>query len=190
MALFGCIEATPQEISSMNAIPYALLTDELEKQSKAITVEIERLEESRKKHNQKPRQLQDLQNLRPDFYAVSLELSEVTAKVQALLHKLNGMKEAFGFKLELSAEERLDELEKKKKYHQKRVNMVSRIQFFILFLLMSNAVISLFRLTVVHLHKVSTSQTDYAFPKKQQIQHILENLESGIEILVSLIAKS
>ncbi|KAI1716739.1 hypothetical protein Ddc_10313 [Ditylenchus destructor] len=157
----------------MNALPYALLTDELEKQPKAITTEVECLEESyralrtlqiqckdryvdledqikraasnlqlqisdhqttivpSRRHPQNVQSfnqtLQDLQNLRPDFDAVSLELSDITAKVQVQLHKLNGMKLALGIKPEKSAEERIDELEKKKEWHQNRVKMLPNI---------------------------------------------------------------
>ncbi|KAI1723080.1 hypothetical protein Ddc_07275 [Ditylenchus destructor] len=153
----------------MSALPYALLTDELEKQPKPITTEVERLEESyralrtlqiqckdryvdledqiksagsnlqlqisdhqtkivpSRRHHQNVQSfnqhLQDLQNLRPDFDAVSLELSDITSKVQVQLHKLNGMKLALGIKPEKSAQERIDELEKKKQWHQKRGKM-------------------------------------------------------------------
>ncbi|KAI1716712.1 hypothetical protein Ddc_10285 [Ditylenchus destructor] len=168
----------------MNALPYALLTDELEKQPKAITTEVERLEESyralrtlqiqckdryvdledqiksagsnlqlqisdhqtkivpSRRHHQNVQSfnqhLQDLQNLRPDFDAVSLELSDITAKVQVQLHKLNGMKLALGIKPEKSAEERIDELERKKQWHQNRGKMgrVLRLFFVSLFLAM------------------------------------------------------
>ncbi|KAI1716733.1 hypothetical protein Ddc_10307 [Ditylenchus destructor] len=168
----------------MSALPYALLTDELEKQAKAITAEVECLEESyralrilqiqckdryvgledqikraasnlqlqisdhqttivpSRRHPQNVQSfnqhLQDLQNLRPDFDAVSLELSDITAKVQVQLHKLNGMKLALGIKPEKSAEERIDELEKKKQWHQKRLRINYDIQFYIghFFLLM------------------------------------------------------
>ncbi|KAI1702702.1 hypothetical protein Ddc_16953 [Ditylenchus destructor] len=138
------------------------LTAQLEKQKKAITVEIERLEESYQalrtlqiqcreryvdlesqitgatfdlylqisnrqttiapslRHAQNVQSMnQLLQNRRREFDAASLELSDVTAKVEAVLLKLNGMKETLGIKVKKSSEERkLAELEKAKKYHQ------------------------------------------------------------------------
>ncbi|KAI1716773.1 hypothetical protein Ddc_10350 [Ditylenchus destructor] len=172
-------QGIPQQISSMNAIPYALLMDELEKQPKAITVEIERLEESYRAlrtlqiqckdryvglENQiktagsnlqlqisghqttiapsqrHPRNvhslnqtLQDLQDLRPDFNVASSDLSDVTAKVNALLRKLNAMKETMGLEPEKSAEERvIDDLDKKKRFHQgivKRLYITNLLAF-------------------------------------------------------------
>ncbi|KAI1702514.1 serpentine type 7TM GPCR chemoreceptor srsx domain-containing protein [Ditylenchus destructor] len=122
----------------------APLMAQLEKQRKAITAEMERLEESYRpltitqlnckeryvdienqmktaaynfynqiynhkfiiapclRHTQNVQSLnqhlQDLQNLRPAFDAASLELSNITAKVQALHHKISGMKETLGIK--------------------------------------------------------------------------------------------
>ncbi|KAI1711772.1 hypothetical protein Ddc_12785 [Ditylenchus destructor] len=170
----------PQQISSMNAIPYALLMDELEKQPKAITVEIERLEESYRSlrtlqiqckeryvgledqiksagsnlqlqisghqttiapSQRHPQNVQSMNQLLQvfqrdahfkaknwhnagkwiDFNAASSDLSDVTAKVKALLRKLNAMRETMGLEPEKSAEEReIDELEKKKRFHQNR----------------------------------------------------------------------
>ncbi|KAI1700703.1 hypothetical protein DdX_16565 [Ditylenchus destructor] len=137
----------------------APLMAQLERQRKAITAEIERLEESYRTllilqfeckesyvdlENQMKRAasdfklqisehqttiaaslrhpqngqalnqlLQDLQNLRPDFDAASLELWNTTARVQALHHKISGMKKTLRIEEEKSAKVReLEELEK------------------------------------------------------------------------------
>ncbi|KAI1716786.1 hypothetical protein Ddc_10363 [Ditylenchus destructor] len=150
----------------------APLTAQLEKQKKAITVEIASLEESYRtlrtlqleckdryvdlenqitgagfdlylqisnrqttiapsqRHAQNVQSIsqliQGLQNRRPDFDAASLELSDVTAKVEAVLLKLNGMKETLGIKVKKSAEEReLAELEKEKQYQQGRLTCIA-----------------------------------------------------------------
>ncbi|KAI1700597.1 hypothetical protein Ddc_18018 [Ditylenchus destructor] len=144
----------------------APLTAQLEKQKKAMTVEIASLEESYQtfrtlqleckeryvnlenqiirdtwnlarqirnrqttiapslRHAQNVQSIsqliQGLQNRSPDFDAATLELSDITAKVEALLLKINGMKETLGIKAKKSAEEReLVELEKAKQHHQK-----------------------------------------------------------------------
>ncbi|KAI1697340.1 hypothetical protein Ddc_19775 [Ditylenchus destructor] len=159
----------------------APLTAQLEKQKKAITVEIERLEGSyqalrtlqiqckyrymdledqiknagsnlelqiygrqttiapSQRHAQNVQSMNQLlqvfQNRRPDFDAASTELSDATAKVEALLLKLNGLKETLGIKVKKSAEEReLAELEKAKQYHQVRYKwwiVLSCIGFFL-----------------------------------------------------------
>ncbi|KAI1712632.1 hypothetical protein Ddc_12315 [Ditylenchus destructor] len=66
--------------------------------------------------------LQDLQNLRSDFDAASLELSNVTAKVQALHHKINGMKKTLRLEEKKSHEERIIEnLERMKKNCEEKI---------------------------------------------------------------------
>ncbi|KAI1702516.1 hypothetical protein DdX_15415 [Ditylenchus destructor] len=152
----------------------APLMAQLEKQRKAITAEMERLEESYRpltitqlnckeryvdienqmktaaynfykqiydhyaiiapclRHTQNVQSLnqhlQDLQNLRPAFDAASLELSNITAEVQALHHKISGMKKTLGIKK--SAKERVLEVLGRKKKLSKIFKAICSLKLF------------------------------------------------------------